>query len=73
VNVVGQVSCHQCRFCGTKVAPGSNILAYVCRFNPPTTHAVMVQTREGPAWQVACILPEVTRDDWCSKFEPQEH
>jgi hypothetical protein len=69
----GRGYCSQCRFCGTKVASGSNIVAFVCRFNPPSTQATLAMMREGPAWQVACVWPEVTRDDWCGKFEPQGH
>lgn len=67
----GRGHCHQCRFCGSKVAPGSNTIAFVCRYQPAHVTAVLAMTQQGPAWQVACVWPEVTQDDWCGKWEAQ--
>jgi hypothetical protein len=67
----GRGYCEHCKFCGTKMQPGNKTIAFVCRYNPPHTVAQLVPVPGGAQWQVACIWPEVTREDYCGKFEPQ--
>lgn len=70
----GRGYCEQCRHCSARVEPGSKTIALVCRLNPPTASAALLMTPQGQAqWQVACIWPQVNKDDFCGKFEPQRN
>lgn len=65
-------SCDMCKWCGIASAAGK-IVTFVCRFNPPTTHAALVMSPQGPAWQGMTTWPNVDKTDYCSRYEPQLH
>jgi hypothetical protein len=65
-------SCDACIYCSAKADAARPGITLICRFNPPQTHAVLAMVPQvGPAWQVACVWPQVEKDDWCSEFTAQ--
>ena len=61
-------SCTSCSFSGTTVGQGRT-LARVCRKNPPTVTAALLQGPEGLVWNSASSWPGVTETDWCGAWE----
>ena len=63
-------SCLACNFSGSAsgLARSSSL---VCRKNPPTVSAALLQGPDGLIWNSASSFPAVTATDWCSLFQPK--